>query len=71
MLLCQLVLYLTPAERTGLTSQQLLGGSGLRTLMPWLPKKKVDITVQYSNEEHMVDAVGKQDNKGKTWNTGY
>ena len=43
----------------------------MRTLMPWLPKKKVKFTVQYSNEEHMVDAVGKQDNKGKTWNTGY
>ena len=43
----------------------------MRTLMPWLPKKKEEITVQYSNEEHMVDAVGKQDNKGKTWNTGY
>ena len=52
----------------------------MRTLMPWLPKKKVEITVQYSNEEHMVDAVESRttrarpetldtETQGNTWNT--
>ena len=40
-LLCQLVLYLTPAERTGLTSQQLFGGFWLAHTNAMVTKEKV------------------------------
>ena len=38
----------------------------MRTLMPSLAKKKEEITVQFSNEEHMVDTrSGKAGQQGQ------